>query len=1388
MKRPDAERPKTAGAVQPMFDLLKCLATICTLLVVLGGRVGAESPEVLVLMHDPGRIERYDLATGAHRGKLVSGLPPSNVLLLDADGRLLISTGLPGGAGTVLRFDPRDAGRIETLIDIPEGYGGRLFRATGMAWHGQDLLVASQGDGKVKRYSYPAGEWQEDIALASPGGMTQIAMEDGRLYVTDFVAQGLRRASEKLDGAMSEVWAQHNAQAPWGLVFHKEHAFWSTSGNRILRSDGKETIEWAGAGGGLNTPVGLAVGPDENLYAANLLGQVTIWNTAAPQAGAPVRVIEGPEVKTPISFAFTKGALAEKEFVYAPPTDSKQATAEKLAFFESKIRPLLHARCLECHGAEVQEGKLRLDSRHGWEAGGETGPAIVPGKPETSLLIKAVHYADKDLQMPPEKSLSTEEVALLVEWVRQGAIDPRLDAGTAAQPQSDDWAAEFQKRLDWWSLKPLAIPELPVVTDDRWSRHPIDRFIRSRLDAANLPPAPVAEPEVLLRRLSLVLTGLPPTPALREKFLKQCQQDASIAYTSLVDELLESPHFGERFARRWMDAVRYTDTYGYEWDVPAKGAFEYRDYLIRAFNGDVGFDTFLREQLAGDLVNPPRINAELGINESVIGPMFYHLGEHRHGSSLAYNGVHQEMVSNKIDAFSKVFLATTVACAKCHNHKLEAVSQRDYYAIGAMFITPRWVSRPADAPGKNDAAITRLKELRGLIRDELAKQWSAVELQPTAWQAPLQAPDFAQPPLDDVAYPLFKLLKAEGEIEAAWAALATEWAATRTARVKANEAFQTLTDFAQPKLPAGWVADGDGLTHGWVPDATPLIALDGDQVLSRLLPRGYHTHSLSSKLPGALRMPPQHLVPGQFVSLNLAGGEFGGWLQMDENSFLHEGVGVLNQVEPAWRGFGDTAMKGGVTKVTVDFVTSSLNPNFPARVGIVPGLPFNDHGYDKRSWISITGIATHNVGGAPQATLDPFDTLYEGPAPKSREEALLRVTAWLSRTIQRWCKGENRAGDRQVLNWLLTNKLLPNQAALESPLAVLLAEYRQVEQGIAFPRSINSMDERELAKSGLHLNIRGNYDALGDLVMPDSLQMFAGRNAVGQSSGSGRLELAESLLHPEHPLTSRVYVNRVWQWIFGTGLVTTPDDFGRLGDKPSHPALLDWLARDFMKQCWSTKQLVRQMVLSETFRQSGTVNEAARQADPDNRLRHHYPTRRMEAEEIRDALLAVSARLDPRLYGRPINPSRPVEDALKRLFSGPLDGDGRRSLYLTMSIMAPPKFLMTFDLPDLRLPSGKRNVTSVPTQALTLLNDPLVSQSARHWATATVKVPHSSPEERIDSMFITAFGRKPHEMERRRWLQLLQQVRSSTDVMSDESAWAQLAHTFFNSQEFIHYR
>jgi hypothetical protein len=475
----------------------------------------------------------------------------------------------------------------------------------------------------------------------------------------------------------------------------------------------------------------------------------------------------------------------------------------------------------------------------------------------------------------------------------------------------------------------------------------------------------------------------------------------------------------------------------------------------------------------------------------------------------------------------------------------------------------------------------------------------------------------------------------------------------------------------------------------------------------------------------------------------------------------------------------------------VEFATTDLNPNFPARPGLSAGLPANDAGYEKRSWLSITGIVAHDQAGSPQDSLDQFATLYQEAEPGSGEEASGRIAEWLTGCVRRWCDGAVQPGDGRVLDWLLAKKLLPNRAEAGTHLAELLAEYRRVEAGIEHPRTVTSMDEREMQRSAYPLNVRGNIDVVGPLVEPDFLAMFAGRSGVARSQGSGRLELAKFLADGEHPLTSRVYVNRVWRWIFGIGLVATPDDFGHLGDRPSNPELLDHVAREFVRDRWSTKQLVRRLVLSQAFRQSGTVAPAARERDPGNRWLHHFATRRLEAEAIRDSLLAVSGRLDPALYGRPIDPPRTLEDNVnKRLFSGPLDGRGRRSIYLALSIMDPPKFLVGFNLPDLKLPAGRRDVTNVPAQSLMLMNDPFVLAMAQQWAKDLLQQSCAFPEERIAQMFLLALGRRPDAAESSRWIAALRSfaTEGQPSIMQDEAAWQRLAHALFNTAEFIYIR
>ncbi len=409
-------------------------------------------------------------------------------------------------------------------------------------------------------------------------------------------------------------------------------------------------------------------------------------------------------------------------------------------------------------------------------------------------------------------------------------------------------------------------------------------------------------------------------------------------------------------------------------------------------------------------------------------------------------------------------------------------------------------------------------------------------------------------------------------------------------------------------------------------------------------------------------------MPGKVVSLMLCGGEWAGHMVVPQNAFQEEPLTFLDPAAPLqWVSIADRGLKPehGVTRLLPELMTASLHPNFPPRVGLARAgkvtLPATDDGFNKRSWFSLTGIVRHEVGGVPLETLEQFAPLFDGEPPVSTQDAWQRISTWFSESIGRWATDEATPEDVKRINWLLEQNLIPNQLNEAPEIAALVHQYREVEARIAFPRSVMSMDERGVAPLDYRLNVRGDVWQYGPAIPRDFLEVFAGMHRVAESEGSGRLELADYLSNRNNPQTARVYVNRVWQSVFGTGIAATPNDFGKLGDRPSHPELLDWLAAQFMEEGWSTKKLIRRLVLSRTFRQAGTVTQVAADRDPDNRLLSHYPTRRLEAEAVRDNLLAVSGRLDPQFFGPPINPPRLVEDSAKRLFSGPLDSDGRRS-------------------------------------------------------------------------------------------------------------------------------
>jgi hypothetical protein len=1086
--------------------------------------------------------------------------------------------------------------------------------------------------------------------------------------------------------------------------------------------------------------------------------------------------------------------------------DTPNEDARRREFFEARIRPVLVARCYACHGALKHKGGLRVDWRNGLLKGGDSGPAVEPGQPDESLLVRVIEHSEPGLEMPKDAPrLPAHVVKDIREWVAAGAFDPREKQPTAEEFERAQWQTKLAERRRWWSLHPVARPDVPNAAGSDWASRPVDHFIFARLKDAGLTPAAPAEPRVLARRLAFVLTGLPPNSDELRAFLADSRPDA---YEHFVDKLLASPHFGEHWARHWMDVVRYGDTYGYEWDIPAKGAWRYRDYLVRAFNSDVPFDQLMREQLAGDLLREPRWNTAEQINESLIGTMFFQLGENRHGDSAMFDGIHQEMVNNKIDAFSKAFLGLTVGCARCHDHKHDAVSQRDYYALAGVFMSARWVTHTLDAPGRNAQTLARLRELKQSLRVALSNWWleaarswtdelfaASRSTSENAWRKALAAAGKDLPrehPLRPWA-DLFRVERDGDDLMTEWAALASWYAEESKRRIARNaSAFRVVADFRK-EVPPGWSVDGVGLRDGRVRSGDFTIALEGDKAIGSVLPAGLFSHALSPRLNGAVRTPYLDGIPEPKMSFEACGGDFSAERIVIDNAFLTERQTYLARRDPAWSSQSTLHELQG-RKVYVELATKSSNANFPPRVGL-GGSCSEAQAAEPRSWLGITRVVAHQEASAPQDDLARFRALLDGPIPRTVFDAADRYAAWLRGAVERWSRDRATDGDVSLINWLLDQGLLPNRSDVDAPASVrdLVAAYRAAEKLLLDPQTVNGLADLDDGYD-YRLNRRGEYDQLAAAVPRGYVGALAGDESAASfhDRHSGRLELADLVTALENPLTARVYVNRVWQWVFGTGLVATPDDFGRMGDGPSHPELLDFLAAWFVDHGWSTKDLVRLLVTSATFRQASTAAPRAREIDPSNRLLHHYPLRRLEAESVRDSILAASGRLERRLYGAPIDPHRPKEDPEKRLFSGPLDGGGRRSLYTKLTIMEPPKFLATFNQPPPKLPTGRRDVTSVPAQALALLNDPFVLQQARFWGERVVAMPHQSAEERLGAMFFESLGRSPTADELERWRNFVEDLSRDRDaapdqVLGDPQVWSHVAHTLFNMTEFLYY-
>jgi hypothetical protein len=818
--------------------------------------------------------------------------------------------------------------------------------------------------------------------------------------------------------------------------------------------------------------------------------------------------------------------------------------------FVSDIQPLLQKNCFSCHGAEHQEGGLRLDQKKRALVGGDSGVEIVAGKSGESRLVRLIAGVDEDFgQMPPAskgKRLSPEEVGLVRAWIDQGAHWP--DEGKIASAATEHW-----------SLRPVVRPMVPSVREAAWLRQPIDAFIAARHDTEKIHPSPSAERPALLRRLHLDLTGLPPAPNEVDAFLTDASPDAT---ERLIDRLLASPHFGERWARHWLDLARYADSDGYEKDRPRPFAFRYRDWVIAAINADVPYDQFTIEQIAGDMLPEASMEQRLAV------------GFHRNTLHNTEGGIdpEEDRVKKTVDrtnTLGAVWLGLTVGCAQCHSHKYDPLTHREYYSLFAFFnnIEEKDIENPTAA----QAAV-------------LAKQRQTHSSKQAELEAAVKA------------YVADKLPPAQAAWEQSLASLSAE-------------------QFAEKKLPA--------------------------------------------EVAAALAKP------------------------TDERSAMES-----RQITRHYR--------------TLD-----------------------------AELVKLDKAAKDHKAKAPQ---------------------------------------------------------LPPEAKAQSV--------------------------AELAKSrDTHIHLRGDFLSPGDGVSSETPAFLPPVKARGEVPD--RLDLAQWLVDPANPLPGRVAVNRVWHQLFGRGIVPTLDDFGKQGEKPSHPELLEWLANEFASSGWSQKKIVRLIVESRTYQQSSAPRRELVDRDPENVLLARQTRRRVEAEVIRDLALAASGMLSERLGGPSVHPPQPTEYATLTYANSAkwVESKGadryRRGLYTFFQRTSPYPMLMTFDSPDSNECAARRQTSNTPLQALTIWNDLAFFEAAQALGRRIVnEVPAENDERqtarlRGERAFLLCLARRPTTVElsdvfslyeSARQLasqdetaarQLVGQPAPSSDSLAEVAAWISVGRALLNLDEFI---
>ena len=936
--------------------------------------------------------------------------------------------------------------------------------------------------------------------------------------------------------------------------------------------------------------------------------------------------------------------------------------------FKTKVAPIFERRCLSCHNAADKKGGLSLETAETAKKGGENGDALAAGDPGSSYLLDLITPKNGQAQMPQKAdALKPDEIAAITTWIKQGAV----------------WPAEMKLaeakvlNTDWWSLKPLVRPAVPAG-----AAHPVDAFVRAKLAEKGLQPSPEADRRTLIRRLSFDLLGLPPSPEEVDAFVADADPRA---YEKLVDKLLASPQYGERWARHWLDVVHFGETHGYDKDQPRRNAWPYRDYVIRAFNNDKPYSRFVAEQIAGDVLYPDTADGYEALGFIAAGPwdLIGHaeVPESKLDGKIARHLDRDDMISNTINTFNSL----TVQCAQCHNHKFDPISQDDYYSLQAVFA----------ALDRSDQMYDVDPAVRATRKDLAAKQRELETRQKTQ----------------------------QAEI----------------AKLVGKE----LADLDQRIKTAGKPAGATPPEHGYhsgleaSADKEKWVQVDLGEAKSIDKLTYIACHDDFGNIGAGFGFPLRFKIEG-----------------CNEPTFKTEVVSLVSQLEADVVNPGttpQTAAIGGKTARYVRFTATRLANRVDSYIFALAELQVLDReGKNLAAGASVTALDSIEAPGRWRK-LNLTDGIYPHATPGAADVAALK------------------AQREKLYTEKVSAELRDAAAKVEADLAAVKAEQGKLPPGRVVYSGMIVTGGGAFSGTGpfggkprpIHLLPRGDIKRPGAEVGPGALVALTHAPARfdlsrDQPEGERRAALAKWIVDANNPLTWRSIVNRVWLYHFGRGIVDTPNDFGRMGQLPTHPELLDWLAVEFRDGGQSLKQLHRLLVTSATYKQSSAAQSASDGAKPDvidadNRYYWRANRRRLEAEAIRDSILAASGKLDLTMGGPSFQDFviEHPEHSPHYLYEkhNPDDPKShRRSVYRFLVRSQTQPFMTTLDCADPSMLVDKRNQTITPLQALTLLNNQLTVAMAKHFAARAEKAGTTS-EAQVTAAFRYALGRSPTEAE-----------------------------------------